>query len=1157
MNPMHRILLVIALTPLALPDAASGVVFIGRVISEDGFLNAPHVVHAADLDGDGDIDPLAADFLGGNDKIAWFENDGGTPPTFTERVVASGLADPQSIATADMDGDGDLDVVGVTYSDDQVAWYENDGGSPPSFTEHVIPTTSDEPRAVFAADIDGDDDTDVVVGWEVGATLFQTKITWLESDGGSPPSFTGRLIMPSGGKIGAWSVYAEDMDDDGDQDVLGAFWGATDSEVAWYENDGSSPPSWTEHVLSGDAPGATSVVAADINGDGCMDAVSAAWGIDEIAWYASDCAVSPSFTEHLVSTAADAPLSIVAADVNDDGDMDVLSASGFDDTVAWYENGGGLTPTFTRQVISTDHEYAAGVFAADLDGDTDVDVLSVSHDDDKLAWYENMLLIPPVTCPTRYEMLFSVDIGSDTEQSDPFADGDEGFDPGDLYASLGGPVTPPGVPLGRDGFALDDETLFGFDPDPDGGTGVATAVPVGGGCPPPGPPVCYKEYFDLDGSDIINVAFASLGVDPTAPLAAPIPASAFPYESQKSCIFPAEFLIVSFDDDHARSWATPVTPRVPVEGPSPAGLTYGTTAGRDEVMGVNLIPGGSSYPYAVSSSYPVADEMNVHPDLMPNPDSSETDDDDVDALDLLHPCEICDNYLFSPDHEGTAGLIPGAIYERGVVGGGGMPIPSIRPNVHLGLPQGTDVDAFEVVWLPAPGGVSSLAIVFSVDDNDPRTGSVDESGGLDPAVLYASFLTGTHFVLATDPVLLADDVDAITVWCGSIEEQSMLETTLYAVESGGNLLEVDTATGAATLLGDIGHAANGMASDSQQRLFVMYGNEELIEVDPETASGSVFMTLGDPPCNCDIRALAFDSRDQLYVILDDDDDDLLAKIDMATGEYYLIGDTGLTAVQAAGFDACDNLLALDVGQGLLRLDTLTGVATVIGGTGLGFDTQALEFDPLDGTLFAARANLRQVDPGTGDGTLIGATGFTDIRGLGMVASTRTAEILSVCSLLSHGSAGDFCLELGDGTGGDNIEPRLSGVRELHFETSTPVSSVTAWLSCDVSTYTGTMGVTATGTSVEVSFSPALPDEDCCQVDLTGDAEGTWYVRTLAGDVDRSGVVTSVDSSSIKPRFGHPADAANFLYDLDGSGTITSVDSSSVKPRFGNSAPTCP
>ena len=71
-------------------------------------------------------------------------------------------------------------------------------------------------------------------------------------------------------------------------------------------------------------------------------------------------------------------------DVDGDGDMDVLSASADDDKIAWYENDG--SESFTEHAISISANYAASVYASDVDGDGDMDVLSASLYDNKIAW---------------------------------------------------------------------------------------------------------------------------------------------------------------------------------------------------------------------------------------------------------------------------------------------------------------------------------------------------------------------------------------------------------------------------------------------------------------------------------------------------------------------------------------------------------------------------------------------------------------------------------------------------------------------------------------------------------------------------------------------------------------------------------------------------
>jgi hypothetical protein len=91
----------------------------------------------------------------------------------------------------------------------------------------------------------------------------------------------------------------------------------------------------------------------------------------------------------LLATDADFATSVYAADLDADTDLDVLSSSFDDDTIAWYENDGGTPPGFTPHVISTGAWGARSVHAADLEGDGDVDVFSASQRNGNVVWYAN------------------------------------------------------------------------------------------------------------------------------------------------------------------------------------------------------------------------------------------------------------------------------------------------------------------------------------------------------------------------------------------------------------------------------------------------------------------------------------------------------------------------------------------------------------------------------------------------------------------------------------------------------------------------------------------------------------------------------------------------------------------------------------------------
>ena len=337
------------------------------VVSRDA--DGARDVQAADLDGDGDLDVLSASQNYSGSFIRWHRNDG--EGEFSEQIVVSTDADGAvAVHAADLDGDGDLDVLSASERDDKIAWYRNDGQGEFS-GQLVVSTDADGARDVHAADLDGDGDLDVL-----SASEQDDKIAWYRNDGQG--EFSGQLVVSTDAD-GARDVHAADLDEDGDLDVLSA--SERDGKIAWYRNDGQGE--FSEQItVSREAEGVEAMQAADLDGDGDVDVLSASAG--KIAWYRND--GQGEFSGQLVvSTDAGVPQAMQAADLDGDGDLDLLSASGW---IGWYRNDG--PSRFTAQLlVSTDADEARDVHAADLDGDGDVDVLSASERDDKIAWYRN------------------------------------------------------------------------------------------------------------------------------------------------------------------------------------------------------------------------------------------------------------------------------------------------------------------------------------------------------------------------------------------------------------------------------------------------------------------------------------------------------------------------------------------------------------------------------------------------------------------------------------------------------------------------------------------------------------------------------------------------------------------------------------------------
>lgn len=329
----------------------------------------PHSVVTADLDGDGDADVLCGD----QQRIGWFSNDGAGGFGAWLPIEAGPNYAARCVRAADLDGDADMDVLAASWTD-EVTWYANDGTGAFGAAQ-VISSLVDGPTTVQAIDMDGDTDLDVI-----SASLSNEQLAWYENDGAG--NFGAQQVMASFYEL--WFAQAVDLDADGDIDLLCS--SANEDLVAWFENDGTNDYGPRQNIATG-IDGANYAYAADLDGDGDNDVLSAAWIDNEVAWYEN--LGGGSFGPYqVITTATNYARYIAVADIDGDGDNDVLSASSIDDKVAWYENDGDgdFGP---QQVITTKAYWATSLTMGDVDNDGDPDVVSTSWSDDKVAYYRN------------------------------------------------------------------------------------------------------------------------------------------------------------------------------------------------------------------------------------------------------------------------------------------------------------------------------------------------------------------------------------------------------------------------------------------------------------------------------------------------------------------------------------------------------------------------------------------------------------------------------------------------------------------------------------------------------------------------------------------------------------------------------------------------
>jgi hypothetical protein len=377
-----KVILQLAILSLITVTAHSQITFNPNIIDNaEPTANAANTVTTGDFDGDGDIDIIGGAFQA--DYFSIYLNDGNG--SFTRNTIDNGAtADGARYVTAfDLDEDGDLDILATSSVADSYLWYENDGSG--SFTTHVIDSSSlsNEAYSIDAADFDDDGDMDIVGGANAGDALVVYA-----NDGNENFTVFNVLSVGDNRTNGVRVSMVADLDQDQDPDiVVAAFAGDT---FSWYENDGSgifTPRTIDDSV---DADGATALGVADLDGDGDMDIAAGSNNANQFLWYEND--GNENFSINIIdntSTYSIGPRGLSLVDLEQDGDMDIITAAITGDAFAWYENDG--SGVFTGDIISVDPTYSNGAFAitaADINGDLVDDIVTAANISDAFSWFE-------------------------------------------------------------------------------------------------------------------------------------------------------------------------------------------------------------------------------------------------------------------------------------------------------------------------------------------------------------------------------------------------------------------------------------------------------------------------------------------------------------------------------------------------------------------------------------------------------------------------------------------------------------------------------------------------------------------------------------------------------------------------------------------------
>ncbi len=352
-----------------------------------GLVGRPNSVTVADVNGDGRPDIIIAD-TGGN-AVAVLLNTmapGATTPTFAaQQEFTTGFA-PRSLAVGDVNGDGRPDLLLANYSSNTVSVLLNTtapGATTASFATQQTFATGNGPQSVAVADVNGDGQPDLIVGDSSDATASVLLNT--TAPGATTASFATQQTFAAGPL--PLGVVVGDVNGDGRPDLVFANGGGA-TVLLNLTAPGASTASFATQQTFATGNDCRSVAMADVNGDGRPDLVLANGGsatVSVLRNMTAPGASTASFATQQTFATGNGPMSVALGDVNGDGKPDLVTANYFSNTVSVLLNttvlgAATITPDFPQRATPAVGSGPVSVAVGDLNGDGKPDLVVANRD---------------------------------------------------------------------------------------------------------------------------------------------------------------------------------------------------------------------------------------------------------------------------------------------------------------------------------------------------------------------------------------------------------------------------------------------------------------------------------------------------------------------------------------------------------------------------------------------------------------------------------------------------------------------------------------------------------------------------------------------------------------------------------------------------------
>lgn len=365
----------------------------------NSFKDLPSDIQAlrtGDIDNDGDLDIIHYSL--GDKKIGLSENLG--DGVFKENVIviekdvytrfnfngSGGINGGNAMKIfhlADINNDELLDIVMINEKRNLI-WFRNNGNK--QFTGPQIIDSSNRARAFHYGDLDGDNDLDIITA----PATYQERIIWYKNS--NDGLNWEKIEWPNSPGLGSF-MHTTDLDGDEDFDILAV--SDEEPQIIWFENDGTGNFGASKIIASpGEVP--WRLIVNDLNGDRKPDILAEYYNQQKVVWHINE-GPNGFSDENIITNSIRNPFELGIIDLNGDGNQDVLTKTNGVRTLYWHKNLGNNQFQKGTELALKDIRNINIISSADLDKDGDIELLGTARYNDEIFWYENLLNFPSIS----------------------------------------------------------------------------------------------------------------------------------------------------------------------------------------------------------------------------------------------------------------------------------------------------------------------------------------------------------------------------------------------------------------------------------------------------------------------------------------------------------------------------------------------------------------------------------------------------------------------------------------------------------------------------------------------------------------------------------------------------------------------------------------